>query len=97
MIGLFLPFRVGARPALAAPAVAAPQVIGGGKHHAPALEVEIPVLQRRRLHLRRCRAWRLRLRPRLESIPWRGLHLLSNPIRVDTDKLLDRASTWLAP
>jgi len=63
--------------ALAATAVAAPQVIGGGKYHTAAFEVKIPVLQRQRLRWRRCR-------PRLESIPWRRLHLPLNPIRVDT-------------
>jgi hypothetical protein len=46
MIVLSLPLLIGTMAALAATAVAAPQVIGGSNYHTAAFEVKIPVLQR---------------------------------------------------
>src|SRR3984885_12882751 len=69
MTGLLLPVLVRAMAAPVAAAVAAPQVIGSGKYHAPVLEVEIPVLQRQRP-----RRPRLRFRLRLECIVSLGSH-----------------------
>ena len=64
--------------ALAATAVAAPQVIGGGKYHAAAFQIKIPLLQRQRLRRRR--------RRRLGSITSGALHRQSNPILVDSHR-----------